>query len=119
MEKKADYVLSVKENQKILREDIERYFITSLGDIKQVAKSIRSHWGVESMHWTLDVVFNEDNSTKRAANAAYNYDVVPKMAMNMLKNDEYNHGKKKLSIRRKMLKAILDEKYLSHLLSRV
>lgn len=186
VEKKADYVLSVKENQKTLREDMERcfsgqavceqmveedfghgriekrtymysrdltylstedkwpnlkgivkvnneiinkktgerssedrYFITTLGDIKQVAKSIRSHWGVESMHWTLDVVFNEDGSTKRAANAAYNYDVVRKMAMNMLKNDEYNHGKKKLSIRRKMLKAILEEKYLSHLLSRV
>lgn len=119
MEKKADYVLSVKENQKILCEDIERYFITSLGDIKQVAKSIRSHCGVESMHCTLDVVFNEDGSTKRAANAAYNYDVVRKMAMNMLKNNEYNHGKKKLSIRWKMLKAILEEKYLSHLLSRV
>ena len=100
-------------------EDIDRYFITTLGDINQVAKSIWSHWGVESMHWTIDVVFNEDGSTKRAANAAYNYDVVRKMAMNMLKNDEYNHGKKKLSIRRKMLKAILDEKYLSHLLSRV
>ena len=183
---KADYVLSVKENQKTLHDDIERYFskqnnyeqkveedfghgriekrtyqysldlsylstsekwsniqgivkvnnliinkktgeqtsedryfITTLRDINQVAKSVRSHWVVEGMHWTLDVIFNEDNSTKREANAAYNYDIVRKMAMNMLKNDEYNHGKKKLSIRRKMLKAILDEKYLLHLLSKL
>lgn len=96
-----------------------RYYITSLTKLAEAASSIRKHWEVESMHWSLDVTFNEDRSMKRAKNAAYNYDSVCKIALNILKNDTFDHGKKKPSIRRKMLKAILDEKYLTHLLSKL
>jgi len=31
-----------------------RYFIGSIDNVKQFAKSAREHWGVESVHWNLD-----------------------------------------------------------------
>lgn len=61
--------------------------------------------------------FGEDLSAKRARNAAFNFDTLCKLALNILKNDGYDHGKKKISIRRKMNKAVLNREYLAHLLS--
>jgi predicted transposase YbfD/YdcC len=47
---------------KICRE--HRYYITTLTDVKTFAEAVRTHWGIEnSLHWCLDVSFNEDKST--------------------------------------------------------
>ena len=97
----------------------DRYFITTLTDTERVMNAVRSHWGVESMHWMLDMDFDEDHSAKRARNAAANFSAACKIAMALLSHDGYDHGKKKLSIRRKMNKAILNQGYLEHLLSRL
>lgn len=74
-EKKAEYVLAVKENQPTLYKDIQDYFETALEDktgdfeaekdIELFAKAIRKHWGVEAMHWNLDVTFREDEMRSR------------------------------------------------------
>ena len=49
-------------------------------------KNIRAYWGVENkLHWTLDVGFSEDASRKRNKNAAQNYSVLLKLALNILK----------------------------------
>ncbi len=38
------------------------YYINSLApDVEIIGKAIRSHWGVESVHWILDVSFKEDD----------------------------------------------------------
>ena len=62
-------------NQKTQEESIEkRYFITNLprGEVARIAYAIRSQWVVENgLHWTLDVVFDEDRSRKRKP-AAWN-----------------------------------------------
>lgn len=97
----------------------DRYFITTLTDAERASRAVRSHWGVESMHWVLDMDFDEDHSAKRAKNAAANFSAACKIAMALLSNDGYDHGKKKLSIRRKMNKAILNQRYLEHLLDRI
>lgn len=97
----------------------DRYFITTLTDTERVMDAVRSHWGVESMHWMLDMDFGEDHSAKRARNAAANFNAACKIALNVLANDGFDHGKKKLSVKRKMLKAMLNQKYLEHLLSRL
>ena len=65
-----------------------RFFISSLpADAKQIASAVRAHWLVENgLHWTLDVVFNEDNSRVRKDNAGENMAIVRHITVNMLNN---------------------------------
>ena len=43
-----------------------RYYISSAPlDIERLSAGARGHWGVESMHWLLDVVFKDDLSRYR------------------------------------------------------
>jgi predicted transposase YbfD/YdcC len=52
-------------------------------------RSIRSHWAIENkLHWVLDVAFGEDASRKRKGNAAQNYSLLLKIALNLLKNEK-------------------------------
>ncbi len=56
---------SGKENRKT------RLFISSLEpDPKAILDAVRSHWGVENnLHWTLDVIFDEDRCKTRKDNS--------------------------------------------------
>ena len=48
---------------------------------------MRAHWLIEdSLHWTLDVVFNEDLSRIRTDNAGENMALVRHINLNMLNN---------------------------------
>lgn len=71
----------------------QRYFISSLPvDVYEIARAIRSHWMVESYHWHLDVTFKEDANQTIDKQAAYNLNIISKMALNALKL--YDTGKK-------------------------
>ena len=63
-----------------------RFFISNLQpNAKQLAQAVRSHWMVENtLHWTLDVVFNEDESRVRKENAGENMAIVRHIVINML-----------------------------------
>ena len=64
----------------------ERYFISSLPlNVEEAARAIRSHWMVESYHWHLDVTFREDANHTLEKAAAYNLNIVKKMAINTLR----------------------------------
>jgi hypothetical protein len=69
----------------------QRFFISSLPPIaERIASAVRSHWLIENgLHWTLDVVFNEDQSRVRKDNAAENMAMIRHITINML-----NHTKK-------------------------
>ena len=49
------------------------------------AEAIRAHWGVESWHWTKDVVFGEDRSTAAAGNLIANLASLRAAAIAILK----------------------------------
>ena len=77
-----------------------RYFINSLPlDVKEVARAIRTHWMVESHHWHLDVTFREDANRTLEKQAAFNQNIMRKLALNVLKL--FDTGKKPLSVRMK------------------
>lgn len=73
-----------------------RYYISSLEAQPEVfQQAIRSHWGIENnLHWSLDVAFNEDANRKRARNAAFNFSIVNRVALSLLKKDQTKIGLK-------------------------
>lgn len=65
-----------------------RFFISSLpADASKIARAVRAHWSVENnLHWTLDVVFHEDQSRIRKDHAPENMAIVRHFILNMLHN---------------------------------
>jgi predicted transposase YbfD/YdcC len=66
-----------------------RYFIVSAGvkTVEQFARAVRAHWGVEAMHWVLDVSFREDDCRVRKGHAARNLSALRKFALSALRTD--------------------------------
>ena len=93
-----------------------RYYITSHHDksAEFIAKAIRSHWHVENkLHWQLDVSFNEDYNRLRSGNAAENFALINKIALNLLKNEKSI----RLGVKNKRLKAGWDNDYMLKVLT--
>ena len=87
-----------------------RYFISSLAnDACQFGGAVRKHWGIEnSLHWTLDIAFREDESRVRKDYAPENMAMLRHIALNLLKQETTL----KRGIKTKRLKAGWDETYL-------
>ncbi len=63
-----------------------RYYISSAPrDIERLARGARGHWGVESMHWLLDVEFNDDRSRYRTGHGAKNMAIVRRFALGLVR----------------------------------
>ena len=64
-----------------------RYYITSsVRSAAELAQNTRGHWGIENtLHWTLDVTFQEDLSRVRKGHGAQNMALVRKFAFNKLR----------------------------------
>lgn len=86
------------------------YYICSQQIVATDALSVvRAHWGIEnSLHWVLDVVFNEDSSRVRTANAQQNLALIRRIAINLLNNETT----RKDSLKGKRQLAGWDETYL-------
>ena len=70
---------------------------------------VRGHCGIEnSVHWTLDVAFEEDDCRVRVGNAAENFSALRRMALNMLKRGPMSKG----GVAAKRKRAGWDEDYL-------
>ena len=89
-----------------------RYFITTLNaDPTKFAYCVRNHWGIESMHWVLDTVFNEDKRRFKRVDAARNLSQVLKFVYNILMKDPTYAGKRHTK-KRLRFACILDDNYL-------
>ena len=63
-----------------------RYYITSIdSDIDLFEKAVRGHWGIEIMHWHLDVTFKEDSNKTIEETANKNMNIIRKWALSILK----------------------------------
>ena len=88
-----------------------RYFFSSAElSPRRAAEAVRAHWGIESFHWVLDVVFKEDLSRLRTGHGARNMALVRRFAFNMVR-----HGKGKRSIKTTRKAAGWSSHILAHL----
>ena len=75
---------TIKKNDKESKEI--RYYISSLAtEIDLFEKAVRGHWGIEIMHWHLDVTFKEDSNKTIEETANKNMNIIRKWALSILK----------------------------------
>lgn len=79
----------------------KRYYISNLIEsAKEFGARVRGHWSVESMHWTLDVTFKEDNSRANTLHGAVNLGTLRRAALNIVKSDPELKKKGMAKVRR-------------------
>ena len=75
-----------------------RYYLSSARlDVERFAAAVRAHWRIEnSLHWVLDVTFDEDRARNRCDHGPENLAILRKLALNVLRS-----ARPDISIRRK------------------
>lgn len=91
--------------------DTRTYISSTPLDIERIAKAIRGHWAVESMHWLLDVEFKDDLSRYRTGHGAKNMAVIRRFALDLIRNHQ-----SKGSIKTRRKRAGWNQDFLLHVL---
>lgn len=94
-----------------------RFFITSLTDIERFSYAVRKHWSIENqLHWSLDVIFDEDASRARKGLSPLNLNILRKTALALYKHADFGP---RVSMKKKRFTAALDpERFLAILFSK-
>ena len=79
---------------------------------KRFGEAVRGHWGIESMHWVLDVTFREDDSRTRERTLGSNLSWLRRFAVTLLKHHPVND-----SLRGKMLRCLMNTQFLAEVLT--
>ena len=92
-----------------------RYYICSYQPAAaSLLQASRQHWGIEnSLHWVLDMAFDEDHCRVRTGHADQNLAVVRHLTLNLLKQERTA----KVGIKAKRKKAGWDHDYLLKVLA--
>ncbi len=87
-----------------------QFYLSSLpADAQNLGHAIRTHWGIENqVHWTLDVIFNEDRCRIRSCHSPRNFALLRRMALNALNQEK----SLKRSLRQKMKRAAMNNNYM-------
>jgi predicted transposase YbfD/YdcC len=71
------------------QQETRYYILHRVETAKKLAEASRGHWGMEnSVHWSLDVTFHEDDICIYAGYGAENLATVRKIAPNALKQEK-------------------------------
>jgi len=95
------------------KQEIRYYILNKYISSCRFAAAVRTHWGIEnSLHWQLDVTFQEDKCRIRKGHAVANFSSLRRTALSLLKNE----STAKVGIKNKRLSAGWDEDYLEKVL---
>lgn len=103
-----------------VRDGVERYdtrmYLCSLKPVARLtAHAIRSHWGIENrLHWTMDVVFREDDHRLLNRNGVQNLSAIRRLAVSIFRQDKST----RLGAKNKRFKAALNPDYLLEVLEK-
>ena len=93
------------------------YYISSSDDSADRLLSIaRNHWGIESMHWMLDVVFSEDDCILESEDAHVALNAFRKYALAMHRN-YITQRQIKQSKRSHMIKCLMNDNLMLQILT--
>jgi len=110
--KAIGYTVRITRHADGTESDEVRYYLSSrYFSGKRFGEAVRGHWGIESMHWVLDVNFGEDDSRTRERTLGNNLSWLRRFAVTLLKR----HPDKD-SLRGKMMSCMLNTDYLTQVL---
>jgi predicted transposase YbfD/YdcC len=93
-------------------EEVRCFIGSRKAGAKVYAKALRGHWGIENtLHWQLDVAFDEDDNRVSQPNAAENLALLRRLTLSLLQAHPA-----KLSIAKKRYAATLDPDFLEEIL---
>ncbi len=92
--------------------EVRYYILSHYLTGKRFAEAVRGHWGIESMHWVLDVTFREDDSRTRERTLGNNLSWLRRFAITLLKRHPV-----KDSLRGKMLRCAYDPDFMAEVLT--
>lgn len=94
--------------------ELQVYLSSLAPENPRIAAAIRAHWGIEnSLHWTLDVAFSEDDCRVRSFHAPQNLAVLRRFALNILNRESFFQR----SLKQKSKRAAMDDGYMLTLLA--
>ena len=77
----------------VIRSDVRYFIVSRYLSGSRFAQSVRGHWGIEnSLHWVLDVTFDEDRSRARERHMADNLSWLRRFAISLLKQHPSKHS---------------------------
>lgn len=92
--------------------DVRYYIASRYLSGKRFAEAVRGHWSIESMHWTLDVTFREDDSRTRERTLGNNLSWLRRFAISLVKRHPV-----KDSLRGKLLRCGYNTDFLTKVLT--
>ena len=93
-------------------DEVRYYILSRYLSGKRFSEAVRGHWGIESLHWVLDVNFREDDSRTRERTLGNNLSWLRRFAVTLLKRHPV-----KDSIRGKMIRCMLNTDFLTEVLT--
>ena len=93
-------------------DEVRYYVLSRYLSGKRFSEAVRGHWGIESMHWVLDVTFREDDSRTRERTLGNNLSWLRRFAVTLLKRHPI-----KDSLKGRMLRCMMNTDFLSEVLT--
>lgn len=106
-------ITSIREINGKTSTETRYYLLSTCLSAPRFAEVVRQHWGIENtLHWSLDVVMNEDQARNRKDHGPENLSLLRKFALNLAKLEP-----SKGSMRGKLKRAGWDNAFLIQLLA--
>jgi predicted transposase YbfD/YdcC len=93
-------------------DEVRYYALSRYLSGKRFGEAVRSHWGIEAMHWVLDVNFREDDSRTRERTLGNNLSWLRRFAVTLLKRHPVQD-----SLRGKMIRCLMNPEFLTEVLT--
>jgi predicted transposase YbfD/YdcC len=93
-------------------DEVRYYILSRYLSGKRFSEAVRGHWGIEAMHWVLDVTFREDDSRTRERTLGNNLSWLRRFAVTLLKRHPI-----KDSLKGKMLRCMMNTDFLAEVLT--